>query len=216
MTFYLNALNWKKIMKKSNNTKAFTLIELLIVVAIIAILAAIAVPNFLEAQIRSKVSRVKSDLRTIATGIESYTVDYHKPMYDGEPGQPHFGWVSSLKQMTTPIAYLSSVPADVFQDSSMTEVDSAPGTTFFLDHPSDTIHSYDYGTAYWENVYGDPAVEQRWRESFGSSLWKIGSCGPDKQFQPEPHLFYGFGNDYDPTNGTISEGDIYRSQVNKN
>jgi len=55
--------------------KGFTLIELLIVVAIIAILAAIAVPNFLEAQIRSKVSKAKSDMRTLATGLEAYFID---------------------------------------------------------------------------------------------------------------------------------------------
>ena len=56
----------------------FTLIELLIVVAIIAILAAIAVPNFLEAQIRAKVSRAYSDMRSLATAIESYCVDTNK------------------------------------------------------------------------------------------------------------------------------------------
>ena len=57
---------------------AFTLIELLIVVAIIAILAAIAVPNFLEAQVRAKVSRVKSDMRAVATALESYHVDNNR------------------------------------------------------------------------------------------------------------------------------------------
>ena len=55
--------------------KAFTLIELLIVVAIIAILAAIAVPNFLEAQTRAKVSRVLSDERTYSTALETYYID---------------------------------------------------------------------------------------------------------------------------------------------
>ena len=48
----------------------FTLIELLIVVAIIAILAAIAVPNFLEAQVRATVSWAKADIRSVAIGIE--------------------------------------------------------------------------------------------------------------------------------------------------
>lgn len=55
--------------------KGFTLIELLIVVAIIAILAAIAVPNFLEAQTRSRVSRVQADQRSVQIAIESYYVD---------------------------------------------------------------------------------------------------------------------------------------------
>lgn len=49
--------------------------EMLIIMGIVAVLAAIAVPNFLEAQVRSKISRVKSDQRSLATGIEAYFVD---------------------------------------------------------------------------------------------------------------------------------------------
>jgi len=59
----------------------FTLIELLIVVAIIAILAAIAVPNFLEAQVRAKVSRVRNDLRQIDLAAKALLVDMGNEAY---------------------------------------------------------------------------------------------------------------------------------------
>lgn len=188
----------------------FTLIELLVVVAIIAIIAAIALPNFLEAQTRSKVSRVKSDLRTLATGIEAYTVDWNAPPYDGEPGVPHHGWLNSLSRMTTPVAFLTSLPADVFHDSTLVEP-TLPGHTHFVDSPSKSRHSYDYSTAYWEGVTTNPVKAAEWSRRFDSSAWKVTSPGPDTRFE-NAGSFYGQREDYDPTNGTVSLGDVVRSQ----
>ena len=67
-------------------TRAFTLIELLIVVAIIGILAAIAVPNFLNAQIRAKVAHSKSELRTYKFIQQTYLMDHNDVPghYDGK------------------------------------------------------------------------------------------------------------------------------------
>jgi len=60
---------------KFRNQKGFTLIELLIVVAIIGIIAAIAIPNLLNAIDRGKQKRTMADLRSIGTSVEAYSID---------------------------------------------------------------------------------------------------------------------------------------------
>ena len=65
----------------NNSTKksmGFTLVEIMIVVAIIALLAAIAVPGFMRARKRSQASRVINDLRLISAAVDQYAVDYNK------------------------------------------------------------------------------------------------------------------------------------------
>jgi type II secretion system protein G len=57
------------------NKKGFTLIELLIVVAIIGIIAAIAIPNLLNAIQRGRQKRTMADMRAIGTAVEAYAVD---------------------------------------------------------------------------------------------------------------------------------------------
>ena len=109
----------------------FTLIELLIVVAIIAILAAIAVPNFIEARARAKVSRAKADMRSLATAIEAYAVDANQyPMLlpnrnssdwgHGKKWCQYLFWndpntkFSGIPWLSTPIAYISDYPQQAF------------------------------------------------------------------------------------------------------
>ncbi len=204
----------------------FTLIELLIVVAIIAILAAIAVPNFLEAQVRSKVSRMKSDLRTVATALESYVVDHNNypittynpynppagtwPLQEQWkifPGYPSEGMAGSL---TTPIAYLSSRAAaqDVFRKAHKFESELAYEIMYL---PS---NFYSTDTAY-TGIKSDATFAA---QSNRYGTYVIRSAGPDTWYQNHPGRDgdYDLGGwnlaSYDATNGTVSAGDIYRSQ----
>ncbi|EDY17448.1 hypothetical protein CfE428DRAFT_4965 [Chthoniobacter flavus Ellin428] len=68
--------------KLNNRRGGFTLVEIMIVVAIIALLAAIAVPNFLRARKRSQATRILEDLRIIDSAIDQYAIENNKSSGD--------------------------------------------------------------------------------------------------------------------------------------
>ncbi|MFL6594217.1 MAG: type II secretion system protein [Chthoniobacterales bacterium] len=65
-------------MPNRSQAHAFTLVEIMIVVAIIALLAAIAVPGFLRARKRSQASRIINDLRLIDSAVDQYAIETNK------------------------------------------------------------------------------------------------------------------------------------------
>jgi prepilin-type N-terminal cleavage/methylation domain-containing protein len=70
-------------MKKITNKRAgFTLVEIMIVVAIIALLAAIAVPGFLRARKRSQASKIINDLRLVDAAVDQYAIETGKKTGD--------------------------------------------------------------------------------------------------------------------------------------
>lgn len=89
---------------------AFTLVEIMIVVAVIALLAAIAVPGFLRARKRSQASRILNDLRFIDSAVDQYALETAKT--SGAP-VAIADWTHYLKRSTS--LYLTG--ADLFGNS---------------------------------------------------------------------------------------------------
>ncbi len=195
--------------------RGFTLIELLIVVAIIAILAAIAVPNFLEAQMRARVVRTITDQRACVFALESYIIDNNQlPMAKDTSVYADFTWMidflmiegSKFSHMgmllTTPIAYLSQVPYDWFNSNQR--------------RSSGFYQGYRGVSFVFSGVPkgGDPIrihENQAFGLIHGQPSWLMESAGPDLHWaRPEDinHPNRAARWFYDPTNGTISEGQI--------
>ena len=89
------------------NQSGFTLIELLIVVAIIGIIAAIAIPNLLNAIDRGKQKRTMADIRSIGTACEEYSIDNN--FYPVQTSQAAVGGGGAVDSVLEP-TYIKVVP----------------------------------------------------------------------------------------------------------
>ena len=109
-------------LNKLNSRRAgFTLVEIMIVVAIIALLAAIAVPGFLRARKRSQASKIINDLRMIDGAVDQYAIENNKGTGDTVPVA---AWTQYVKRDTA----LYSTGADLFGNSYGDQtVDTLPG-----------------------------------------------------------------------------------------
>ena len=189
---------------------AFTLIELLIVVAIIAILAAIAVPNFQEARVRAKVSRMAGDMRTVGVALEAYCVDHrnYPPCYVGRSA---LDWSIRLLPLTTPVAFLtdSGVTRDVFNYDEFDRDNVL--------HNPEKIFPYlnrKPFTDYRVPVFANGAWLVPWDEDaacvYFRKQWVLFSYGPDSDFDIHAGKRT-LENVYDASNGTVSSGDLFRA-----
>jgi prepilin-type N-terminal cleavage/methylation domain-containing protein len=189
-------------MKRQLNKSAFTLIELIIVISIIAILFIIAEPSYVPAPDRARVSRARADQRSIAVALESYCTDNGaypamRPMVD----------------FTTNIRKLAKIGG-----ANLSTIEPGIGES--------ALHGLTTPVAYINALYADPFLHLITKDSISFAYytdgtgWILISPGPDEDFDIIPRKFYVSTLEnphipllpftYDPTNGTVSDGDVWR------
>lgn len=197
----------------STRDRGFTLIELLIVIAIILILIAIALPNFLEAQIRARVTAAQGDMRSTATALEAYSVDWRGkypwaaalddlsvPIVP--PEEAFEGYLSAA--LTSPVAYMADLPVDPFTNFAIEgDADESVRAPFHYNEQESLTRMNEPALF--------PLLSIALFGQIRSGVYYIFSHGPDADHDESlDHTEPGFETvRYSPTNGTKSSGDIY-------
>jgi len=225
--------------KRSVSKQGFTLIELLIVIAIILILIAIALPNFLEAQIRARVTKASAEIRSLTTAFEAYQTDWGYyprgciggPFINTVRCSDNWGFIGDIAAgsggLSTPIEYISEIPDDLFavhydilgvagefpEGHPWVKYRTTRRTVYNIEDPSEApvepVPADGEAALPWKNQY-DLVNPQVYK----SKQYLISSLGPDKNEDVIPAYAMGAGYQlnaefYSPTNGTKSSGDIF-------
>jgi prepilin-type N-terminal cleavage/methylation domain-containing protein len=198
--------------------RAFTLVELLMVVAILSLLTSAALPNFLESQVRAKLARARSDLRTIAGALETYRLDMNAYPPVNDNGTTKYLW-----HLSTPVAYLTCAKfKDPFTPNKYVSITQQP-TYLYHGFNERGVLNADANTGELMGVYTTPFLGYRAPGDLQIKWYALVCHGPfadismpnatDKTFRQQNNLgsaalFCNFL--YDATNGTRSFGQVFR------
>lgn len=188
----------------NNQPRAFTMVEVVIVAAILGILVALSIPKYMIAQVHAKITQNIHDMRILAEALGAYRLEHgvYPPwrqsrvlVNEGDPLHPN---IIRFYRLTTPIAYLEDIPLDPFINYEEEEDYQQWG------------EAYDYTEATNGDNEADPHA---W-----GHLYRINGWGPDGINS------YAGGRDftsleeacpngiprfvYAPSNGLVSYGDI--------
>lgn len=214
-----------------NRARGLSVVELLTLIAIIAILASIAAPNYMTAHTRSSVSRANADLRAISVALGAYHVETNKypwcARYDsafafGSRSDFQDTRVATLERLTTPISYLSSSQSFLDPFNPNGQYEGVTETTL-EDLP---IGANGKPVTYYRYTARNKVDTSGWYQTqihdVDPSWWFLQSAGPDQKFFWTFQMLNTQATDtplnrsncsrliYNPTNGTTSYGSIWR------
>ncbi len=216
----------------STPRRAFTLIELLIVTAIIGVLSAIAVPNLLQARLRAQIAKTNGDMDAVAKAVMMFRLDQnHFPPATDNIGETYvsgtvdFTYIEEfvtfqtskagrfVAHLTSPVAYISHAPLDPFSANPVLPYGYAGGrigyiiTSFGPDRDqeegiSDLNHRGDIDEPTAFILAEGEKTEYSLMSSFLGTHTR----------QKSPSLLRNYLNakSYDPSNGLLSNGDLWR------